>query len=169
MLAAAYILVGGVVEVADCHLHIGAYKACLGEAGSISNGKWDIQPLGQMGQEGGLAAAGRPHDDDVGLLDFVQLVILVVKAVLHALVVVVDSHGQDFLCPVLVDDVLVQVILYQMWLDVGHFLVDAGGCLYLLLVLLVSLMCLDGVIDILDAVGADGEIRARVVNRQIVL
>ena len=169
VLAAAHILVGGVVKVADCHLYIGAYKACLGEAGGIRNGKGNIQPFGQMGQEGGLAAAGRPHDDNVGLLYFIQLVILVVKAVLHALVVVVDSHGQDFLCPVLIDDVLVQVVLYQMRLDICHFLVDVGSRLHLLLVLLVSFMSLYGMINILDAVGADGKIRARVINRQIVL
>ena len=119
-----------------------------------------------MGEEGGLAAAGGAQHDDVGLLDF-RLFFLV--AVLHALVVVVDSHGQHLFGLVLVDDVLVQIFLDL----VGLVLVqDIRELLREIMVLCLSgghVVLVQEMIDVAYAAFADGKAGTGVVNGHIVL
>ena len=118
MLCFLDILVRRVVQVADSHLHIRPHKAGLCERRSIGDGKGNVQQVGEMGQQRRLAAAGGPQHDDVGFLDIG--VTLMLKAILHALIVIVDRHGEDFLRVILVDNVLIQIFLDFMGLVLGQ-------------------------------------------------
>src|SRR5262249_14999596 len=83
--------------------------AGLGERGGVADGEGDVEDLGEGAGQQGLAAAGRADQQDVALVDLDVAVALVAEA--EALVVVVDGDGEDLLCPVLADDVLVELLL----------------------------------------------------------
>src|SRR5690554_2690538 len=86
-------------------LHIFAHIAGLGEAGGISNGKGNIEDLGQgLGQERLAAACGPQHED----VAFLQLHIIAFEVAVDAFVVIVHSYSQGLLGFFLPDNVLVQ-------------------------------------------------------------
>ena len=159
------VLVGRVVEVADGDFDIGADEAGLREARGIRDGEWHVEELREVGEQRRLAAAGRAEHDDVRLLNLRAIVVRV--AVLHALVVVVDGDGEDFLRAVLVDDVLIEVLLDDVRLVLLEDLVELGGEVRRLLLSRVLFVELDVVGELLDAVLADAEARGRVVDRHV--
>src|SRR5690625_583630 len=91
-------------------LDILADIARLGEGGGIGDGKGHVQQPGQGFGQQGLATAGGPDHQDVALAQL-HLVLAGSTAVAQALVMVVDRHRQDLLCPLLADDVLVEDFL----------------------------------------------------------
>lgn len=159
------VLVGRVVEVADGDFDIGADEAGLREARGIRDGEWHVEELREVREQCRLAAAGRAEHDDVRLLDLRAVVVRV--AVLHALIVVVDGDGEDFLRTVLVDDVLIEVLLDDVRLVLLEDLVELGGEVRRLLFSRVFFVELDVVGELLDAVLADAKARGRVVDRHV--
>ena len=122
-----------------------------------------------MGEEGGFAAARGPKHDDVRLLDLRALVFFLFVAVFHALVVVVDGDGEDFLRAVLIDDVGVEILLDEvrarLFQHVAQLLAErrallrGDGCVVLV----------EEAIDFTHTVLADGKARIWIVDRHIVL
>ncbi len=112
-----------------------------------------------------LAAAGWAEHDDVRFLNFCAIVIRV--AVFHALVVIVNGDGEDFLCTVLIDDVLIKVLLDDMRLVFLENLVELGREVRRLFFRRVGFVHLDVMGELFDAVFADAEARGRVVNRHV--
>ena len=97
------VVVGVLDELEEDVLHVLAHVARLGQGRGVADGKGHVEDLGERLRKEGLAAAGGPEHQDVGLL---QLHVRVVRA--DALVVVVDRDGQGLLGVLLADDVLVQ-------------------------------------------------------------
>ncbi len=120
-----------------------------------------------MREQRRLAAARRAEHDDVRLLDLRAVLVLV--AVFHALIMVVNGDGQHFLRMVLVDNVLVEVLLDDMRLVLLQHLVEAVGELLLLHLRLRRVMLVEEMVDLPHAVLADGEPRVRIENRHIIL
>ena len=86
-----------------------AHVPGFGQGGGVHDGERHIQDPGQgLGQQG-LAGAGGPDQQDVGLGQLHLAGALLVH--LDALVVVVDGHRQLLLGGVLADHVLIQVFL----------------------------------------------------------
>ena len=161
------VLVGGIVEVAHGDFYIGTDKAGLGEARSVRYGKRDVEELGQMREQCRLAAAGGAEHDNVGFLDFGAIVVLI--AVLHAFIMVVDRDGEDLLGAVLVDDVFVKILLDDMWLVLGQDIVELAGEFLMLFLLGGGVVLVEEVIDLAHTVLADGKAGIRVIDRHIVL
>ncbi len=103
------VVVGGLDQLEQDVLDVFADIAGLGERRRISDGKGYVEHPGQgLGQQG-LAAAGGPEQQDVGLG---QLNVGVApRANLHPLVVVVDRHREDLLGVLLADDVVVEEVV----------------------------------------------------------
>ena len=100
------VVVGGLDELEEDVLDVLADVARLGQRRGVGDREGDVEDARQRLGQQRLAAAGRPEQQDVGLL---QLDVRVVGLHhLHALVVVVDRYGQRALGLVLADDVLVQ-------------------------------------------------------------
>ena len=163
------VFVRRIVEVADGNLYIRADEARLGEAGGIRYGKRHVEEFREMGEESGLAAARGAEHDDVRLLDLRALVLFLFVAVFHALVVVVDGDGEDFLRAILIDDVGVEILLDEVrarlfqhvtqLLAERRALLRGDGCVVLVEV----------AVDLAHAVLADRKARVRIVDRHIVL
>ena len=163
------IFVRRIVEVADGDLYIRTDKARLGEAGGVRHGERHVKELREMGEESGLAAARGAEHDDVRLLDLRALVLFLFVAVFHALVVVVDGDGEDFLRAILIDDVGVEILLDEvrarLFQHVTQLLAErcallrGDGC-----VVLVEIA-----VDLAHAVLTDRKARVRIVDRHIVL
>jgi hypothetical protein len=77
----------------------------LGQGGRVSDGERHIEHARQGFCKQGLARTGRADQQDVGLG---QLDIVTVLVRFQPLVMVVNSHRQDFLGVLLADDVVVQ-------------------------------------------------------------
>jgi hypothetical protein len=104
-LGAAHIAVGRLQQLEDDVLHVLAHVAGLGESGGVHDGKGDIEHLGQgLGQQG-LAGAGGPDEQDIGLG---QLHVAALAVHVDALVVVVDGDRELLLGLLLADHVLVE-------------------------------------------------------------
>ena len=86
-------------------LDVLADVARLGERGRVGDRERDVEDPRERLREQRLAAAGRPEQQDVRLL---QLDLAVLGAHLDALVVVVDGDGERALRLLLRDDVVVQ-------------------------------------------------------------
>ena len=163
------VFVRRIVEVADGDLDIRADEARLGETGGIRYGKRHVEELREMGEESGLATARGAEHDDVRLLDLRALVLFLFVAVFHALVVVVDGDGEDFLRAILIDDVGVEILLDEVrarlfqhvtqLLAKRRALLRGDGCVVLVEV----------AVDLTHAVLADRKARVRIVDRHIVL
>jgi hypothetical protein len=93
-------------ELEEDVLDVLADVAGLGQRRRVGDREGDVEDPRERLREQRLAAAGRPEQEDVGLL---QLDVLVVGLRhLHALVVVVDRHRERALGLLLADDVLVE-------------------------------------------------------------
>jgi hypothetical protein len=89
-------------------LDVLADVAGLGQSGGVGDAEGHVEhPRQGLGQEG-LAAAGRPDQQDVALL---ELDVVDLHAGADALVVVVDGHREDPLGELLADDVLVELFV----------------------------------------------------------
>ena len=108
-LALGHVELAGLEQPHQDVLHVLADVAGFGERGGIGDGEGDIENAGEgLGQQG-LADAGGPEQQDVGL---VQLDVAVPAAGgVDPLVVVVDRDRQGSLGPLLADHVLVQHVL----------------------------------------------------------
>lgn len=161
------VLVRRVVKVAHGDLDVRADEARLREARGVRDGERDVEELREMREQRRLAAARRTEHDDVRLLDLRAVLVLV--AVFHALIMVVNSDGQHFLRMVLVDNVLVEVLLDDMRLVLLQHLIEAVGELLLLHLRLRRVVLVEEMVDLPHAVLADGEPRVRIENRHIIL
>ena len=78
----------------------------LGQRRRVGDRERHVEDLRQRAREQRLAAAGRPDEQDVALLELDVLAGLGADA----LVVVVDGDGEDLLRLLLADDVLAQLV-----------------------------------------------------------
>ena len=86
-------------------LHVLADIAGLGQGGGVGDRKRHVQePRERLGQQG-LAAAGRPDQQHIALG---ELDLGFLDALLQALVVIVNRHGEDLFGLVLADHVFIQ-------------------------------------------------------------
>src|SRR3712207_1504272 len=108
-----HVEVGGLYELEEDVLDVLADVSGLGKGGGVRNGEGDVEDPGERLGEQRLAAARRPHEEDVGLLKLGA--IGGVGAHANALVVVVDSHRKDLLGLFLADDVLVKDAVDLTW------------------------------------------------------
>ncbi len=118
-----HIVVGILQQAQDDVLHVLAHIARLGERCGVGDGKGNVEHLGQGPRQESLSGAGGPDEQDVRLLELDAAQVRLGK---EPFVVVVDRHGEDFLRPVLPDDVGVQELLDVLGLgDLLAALVDA--------------------------------------------
>src|SRR6185312_13928613 len=100
------VVVGGLDQLEEDVLDVLADVAGLGQRRRVGDREGDVEDPRERLREQRLATAGRPEQQDVGLLQLdVRLVGL---HHLHALVVVVDRYGERALRLLLADDVLVE-------------------------------------------------------------
>lgn len=100
------VIVRGLDEAEEDVLDVITDIAGLCEGGGIGNRKGHIEVAGEgLGKEG-LAAAGRPKQDDIG---FLQLYAVIFAFEEEAFVVIVHGDGQRDLGIVLLDDVLIDI------------------------------------------------------------
>ena len=104
-LSAGDVEIGGLDESQQDVLDVLADVAGLGQRGGVGAGEGNVDDLGKRLCQQRLAAAGGPHQQDVGLL---QLHVTVGLGVGDALVVVEDRHGEHLLGMLLADDVLIK-------------------------------------------------------------
>ena len=142
-------MIGVLQQVDDDVLDVLADVAGLGEVGGVGDGERNVEDARQRLRQQRLAAAGRPEQQDVRLL---QLDVVDADLGVDALVVVVDRDGEDLLRALLADHVLV-----EDGLDLGR-LGDGGQPVGLLLLL--DLLG-DDVVAQADALVADVDRRAR--------
>src|SRR5882724_10063194 len=135
-------------EREDDVLDVLADVAGLGQAGGVGDRERHLQEAGERLREERLAAARRPDEQDVRLL---QLDVARDQLRVDALVVVVDRDRQDLLGALLADHVLVEDLL-----DLGRLRHRRGGREGLLLVDLLR----DDVVAEVDALVADVDGRA---------
>ena len=83
--------------------HVLAHITGFGQSRSIGNGKGHIQHLGQCLGQQGFTHTGGTQQQHVALVQIHALF-----AEIDALIVVVNSHRQGDLCPVLTDDIFIQ-------------------------------------------------------------
>ncbi len=167
MLGFLDIAVGRIVEVADGDLYIGPDEAGFGQARGIGDGERHVEQMREMREQGRLAAARGAEHDDVRFLDFGAVVMLI--AVLHALVVVVDRDSQDLFGMVLIDDVFIEVFFYLVRLVLGQYIVELVGKGGFRLALGGGFMLVEIAVDLADAVLADSEAGIRIVDRHVIL
>ncbi len=120
-----------------------------------------------MREQRRLAAARRAEHDDVRLLDLRAVVVLI--AVLHALVVVIDRDGEHLLRVILVDDILIEILLDDMRLVLLEHLIELVGERLFLRLRRRGVVLVEKTVDLPHAVLADGKARVRIENRHIVL
>src|SRR5213592_2570612 len=147
-LALLDVVVGVLEEREDDVLDVLADVAGLGQAGGVGDRERHLQEAGERLREERLAAARRPDEQDVRLL---QLDVARDQLRVDALVVVVDRDRQDLLGALLADHVLVEDLL-----DLGRLRHRRGGRESLLLVDLLG----DDVVAEVDALVADVDDRA---------
>ncbi len=92
-------------DVLDVLAHVAGFRQC----GRVGDRERDLEEPGERLREQRLAAARRPDEHDVRLLELD--VGVAVRAGLDPLVVVVHGDRQDLLGAVLTDDVVVQVLV----------------------------------------------------------
>ena len=97
--------VGGLDQLEQDVLDVLADVAGLGQRRRVGDRERDVEDPRERLREVGLAAAGRPEQQDVRLL---ELDVVLGRRHLHALVVVVDRDGERALRRLLRDHVLVQ-------------------------------------------------------------
>ena len=114
-----------------------------------------------------LAAARWAEHDNVGFFDFGAIIMLI--AVLHALIVVIDRDGENLFGAVLIDDVFVEILLDDVWLVLGQDIVKLSCELLMLFLLGGSIVLIKEVIDFAHTVFADGKAGVWVINWHIVL
>jgi hypothetical protein len=102
-----HVEVGGLDQLQEDVLDVLADVAGLGQGGGVGDRERDVEDLRERLGEQRLAAAGRPEQQDVGLL---QLEVLLAVRLHHldALVVVVDGHRERALGGLLADHVLLE-------------------------------------------------------------
>src|SRR5213596_772427 len=147
-LALLDVVVGVLEEREDDVLDVLTDVAGLGQAGGVGDRERHLQEAGERLREERLAAARRPDEQDVRLL---QLDVARDMLRVDALVVVVDRDRQDLLGALLADHVLVEDLL-----DLGRLRHRRGGRESLLLVDLLG----DEVVAEVDALVADVDGRA---------
>ena len=142
--------VGGLDQLEEDVLDVLAHVAGLGQRRGVGDRERDVEDLGERLRQQRLAAAGRPEQEDVGLLQLEVLLALGLHH-LHALVVVVDRHRQRALGGLLADDVLLEdrVDLHRL----REVLEVEGGSAGELLV--------DDLVAEIDALVADVDARTR--------
>ena len=88
----------------------------LSQGCRISDGKGDIEALGQGLSQEGLARTSWANHQDIGLLN-IHIVLTTSILEIDALVVIVDRHCQGTFCPILADDIVVENIeqLLRFW------------------------------------------------------
>ncbi|CAB4869296.1 unannotated protein [freshwater metagenome] len=106
------VVVGGLDELQQNVLDILAHVAGLGERRGVRYSERHVEQPGQCLCEVGLAAARRPEQQDVGLLQFhiVTTADGAARLELDPLVVVVDGHREDLLRGDLTDYVLIKEV-----------------------------------------------------------
>ena len=101
--------IGGVQQLEQDVLDVLAHVAGLGQGGGVADGEGNVQDAGQRPGQQGLAAAGRPDQEDVGLVELdVGLGILAVD---QPLVMIVHGDRQHLLGSLLADHVGVELLL----------------------------------------------------------
>ena len=106
---------GVLPEVAHHVLHVLAHVAGLGERGGVADRERHLEELRERAGEERLAAARRPDEEDVGLLDLDVRELGAVRRLrgggLEAAVVVVHGDGENLLRRLVSDHVLVEELL----------------------------------------------------------
>ena len=161
------IFVRRVVEIAHGDLDIRADEAGLREARGVRHRERDVEELREMREQRRLAAARRAEHNDVRLLDLRAVIVLI--AVLHALVVVVDRDGEHLLRVILVDDIFIEILLDDMRLVLLEHLVELVGERLFLRLRRRRVVLVEETVDLPHAVLADGKARVRIENRHIIL
>src|SRR5712664_1489170 len=155
-LGALHVIVRRLQQTQNNILDVLAHVAGLGQCRRVGDGEGHVEHLGEGLGEEGLAGAGGPDEEDVGLL---QLHLPRFGAGLDALVVVVDRDREDLLGPLLAHHVLVEHVL-----DLGRL----GEAPQLPALLLLPLLR-DDVVAELDALVADVDGGARDQLADVVL
>ena len=101
--------VGGVQELEQEVLDVFADVARFGEGRGVADGEGHIQHFGQRAGEQRLAATGRPHEQDIALLNFDVAAVGVDVA--QPFVMVVNGDRQHPFGALLADDVLIELFL----------------------------------------------------------
>ena len=105
-LCSLHIIVGYLEQARQDAFHILAYIACLRKHGSIDNGEWHIQHLGNGTSQQGLTCSRRTHHDDVRLLN---LNTIIISRLLQTLVMIIHSHRQEAFSLILSYHVLIKM------------------------------------------------------------
>ena len=102
-------VVAGILQQAnERSLYVFAHIAGFGQGGSVHYGEGYLEKLGNRASEQRLARTGGTHQQDIALLD---LHIVFVDLLQHALVMVINGYGQEALGFVLTDNVQIQKCL----------------------------------------------------------
>ena len=104
-----------------------------------------------------FAAARRPHDYDVGLVDFILAVAVVVEVVFHALVVIVRRDRQNFFCVLLHDYKFVKIFFNDVRFIFRQKLTELAVEIFFVRARIASFIFFDKVINIFDAALANAE------------
>src|SRR2546426_6174465 len=150
------VIVGGLEQTQNDVFHVLADVARFGERGRVGDRERHPQHLRECLSKQRFPGTGRTDQENIGLL---QLDVAIIIARLDALVVVVDSDGEDLLGALLTDHVLVEDVL-----DLGG-LGERADLPRLLLFPLLG----DDVVAELDALVADVDGRARDELADVVL
>jgi hypothetical protein len=144
------VVVGVLEEAEEDVFDVFADVSGFGECGGVADGKGDVEGFGEGSCEEGFAGACGSDKEDVGLIDFDDVVGFGLFAEGEAFVVVVDGDGEGFFCVVLADDVLVEEFLDLSWRgDGGEERLGAGEFAFFLS---------DDVVCEVNAVGADVDV-----------
>ena len=101
--------VGGVQQLEQDVLDVFADVAGFGQRGGVADGEGNVQHARQRSRQQGLAAAGRPDQEDVGLVELD--VGFRVLAVDQPLVVIMHGDREDLLGSLLADHVGIELFL----------------------------------------------------------
>ena len=105
---ALHVVVCVLQQAQDDVLDVLAHVTRLGERRGIGDGKGNVEHLGQGPRQERLSGTGGPDEQDVA---FLELDAAQVRFGKEPFVVVVNRHGENFLRPLLSDDVGVQELL----------------------------------------------------------
>ena len=109
MLGTLHIIICRCQKFGHHALNIVSDVSRLRQGGSIGNSKRHIQQLGQSLYQIGLAAAGRTDHQNVGLLNYHSIRILLVSAQKSPLVMIINCHADGLFCFFLANYILVQL------------------------------------------------------------
>src|SRR5271166_1679351 len=111
LLSLLHVAVSGLQQLQNDVLNVFPHVAGFGEGGGVDDGEWHIQHAGKGLCKERLARAGGADQNNIGLaeLDFAWLLVEE-----DALVVVINSDSQFFLCAILSNDVAIQE-LFDLW------------------------------------------------------